>query len=56
MERQGCDRDQRGSFVNTCLVAGNHTQGGRILKDGYDLCLQRWDGKHKQCVEKVVAR
>jgi len=56
MEKQGCENDQRGRFVNACLVDGGHTEGNRIIKEGYEMCLDRWEDKHKKCVDNVVKR
>jgi len=56
MEQQGCENDQRGKFVNGCLVDGGHTQGNRIIKEGYEMCLDKWESKHKKCVDAVVKR
>ena len=54
MKKQGCENDQRGKYINNCLVAGGHTDGNRIVKEGYDNCLDKWAAKHKQCVDNVI--
>ena len=56
MESQGCENSQRGKFINLCLVEGGHTEGSRIVKEGYELCLEKWAAKHKRCVDNVVKR
>jgi len=56
MRQQGCENDQRGKFVNGCLVSGGHTEGSRIIKEGYELCLDKWADKHKKCVDAVIKR
>jgi len=56
MEQQGCENKQRGQFVNNCLLEGGHTQGNRIIKDGYEICLEKWETKHKKCVDAVIKR
>jgi len=56
MRQQGCENDQRGKFVNGCLVSGGHTEGSRIIKEGYELCLDKWETKHKKCVDAVIKR
>ena len=38
------------------LVKGGHTEGSRVQKDGYELCLERWEGRHKRCVDNVIKR
>ena len=53
---KGCENDQRGKFVNGCLVSGGHTEGSRIIKEGYELCLDKWADKHKKCVDAVIKR
>ena len=35
---------------------GGHTEGNRIIKEGYEMCLDRWQDKHKKCVDNVVKR
>ena len=42
--------------MNTCLVDGGHTEGNRVIKEGYELCLDKWGDKHKKCVDNVVKR
>ena len=56
MESQGCENSQRGKFINRCLVEGGHTEDSRIVKEGYELCLEKWAAKHKHCVDNVVKR
>lgn len=56
MKKQGCENSDRGKYINACLVKGGHTDGNRIVKEGYDLCLDNWASKHKQCVDNVIKR
>ena len=56
MQKQGCENSDRGKYINTCLVNGGHTEGNRIVKEGYELCLDSWARKHKQCVDNVIKR
>jgi len=56
MSQQGCESSQRGKYVNTCLVEGGHTQGSRVIKEGYEKCIDSWDSKHKGCVDRVIRR
>ena len=28
----------------------------RVIKEGYELCLEKWAAKHKRCVDNVVKR
>ena len=37
-------------------MEGGHTKENRIVKEGYELCLDQWAGKHKHCVDNVVKR
>ena len=56
MESQGCENSQRGKYINRCLLDGGHTKENRVVKEGYELCLEKWASKHKQCVDNVVKR
>ncbi|XP_023335629.1 zinc metalloproteinase nas-1 [Eurytemora carolleeae] len=56
MENQGCESFQRGKFMNRCLVEGGFTENGRVIKDGYERCLEAWNAKHKKCVDYISNR
>ena len=47
---------QRGKYINRCLLDGGHTKENRVVKEGDELCLEKWASKHKQCVDSVVKR
>ena len=38
------------------VVKGGHTEGNRVTKDGYESCLDSWEGKHKKCVDNIIKR
>jgi len=56
MSQQGCESSQRGKYVNSCLVEGGHISGSRVIKEGYEKCLDNWETKHKGCVDRVIRR
>jgi len=56
MKQQGCESTERGKFVNKCLVDGGHTEGNRVVKEGYERCVSSWEKKHKKCVDTVIRR
>ena len=37
-------------------MKGGHTEGNRVTKNGYESCLDSWEGKHKKCVDNVIKR
>ena len=41
MESQGCENNQRGKFINLCLVEGGHTKDNRIVKVKISQCFQQ---------------
>ena len=41
MESQGCENNQRGKFINLCLVEGGHTKDNRIVKVEISQCFQQ---------------